>query len=552
MRSSRILALTLFSPLLGATLAAPAAAQTPRLLARQGQQIFGVGEITDVTGLAVNGDGDWLVKVGTPDITDVVLRNFNVTAQSGLALADPAGALIDRFVDMNINDAGNIGWILNLTNTKGGAFDNAGVYWNARRVVQKNFDTTAPEYAPGTPYKTLKALVMNNREQFILAGDVDDPDNAGSLDPMIMKITVIPTPGGIDVIEQVVVKEGDVMPSTGNRRFQKTFPNFEKFGFNDDGDLLYIADVDGTGSDQFMFLNRDLVLRQGGPSLIPGRNWKDLGDTKIGMNNSREFIFNGELDGDTSSDRIIVKNNNEIVAQEGQSFPELGRDVQDFEKARLQITEGGDVFWYADMTGDESNDNIIFRNRTPLVRENVTTYGPGLVINKIFGFRDSYLASTNGRYFVFEGTIGTGSAAAFMMDLGLAERLPECFGNEGSLRVASGLPILGQRLTFAVDNGQGIGVTPFLLVSTRPAGTCGIQVPYGEWVISLAPQHLQAILTGIPWAGTPRNFSGTIPNDPALVDQLVYLQAIFFDAGDMLPAPPFRLTNGMRVQIGLP
>jgi hypothetical protein len=228
------------------------------------------------------------------------------------------------------------------------------------------------------------------------------------------------------------------------------------------------------------------------------------------------------------------------------------RQVQDFEKARVQISDQGDVFWYADMTGDDSNDNVIFRNQTPLVRENVTTYGPGLLINRILGFRDSFLASTNGRYFIFEGTIGNGDSAAFLMDLGVAERIPECFGNEGTLRVASGLPILGQRLTFAVDNGQGIGVTPFLLVSLRPVGTCGVQVPYGEWVISIAPPHLQAILTGIPWAGTPRNFSGTIPNDPALVDQVVYLQGIFFDAGDQLPAPAFRLTNGMRVQFGLP
>ena len=43
-----------------------------------------------------------------------------------------------------------------------------------------------------------------------------------------------------------------------------------------------------------------------------------------------------------------------------------------------------------------------------------------------------------------------------------------------------------------------------------------------------------------------------IPDDPNLVGQSVYAQGLFFDAGDQIPAPPFRLTNALRVTFSAP
>ena len=119
-----------------------------------------------------------------------------------------------------------------------------------------------------------------------------------------------------------------------------------------------------------------------------------------------------------------------------------------------------------------------------------------------------------------------------------------CGGNpDGSLTVLSGAALIGETLTFGVDNPlgtQGAGALPFVLATLAPAPgfPCGLSVPglgmggpgaAGELLVSVAGANV--LFTGAAWSGSgsPAPVPVALPFNPGLVGVPVYFQGLLFD-----------------------
>jgi hypothetical protein len=116
------------------------------------------------------------------------------------------------------------------------------------------------------------------------------------------------------------------------------------------------------------------------------------------------------------------------------------------------------------------------------------------------------------------------------------------FNPSGSLILLSGEPILGQTMTFGIDNPlgtQAAGSIPVIAMSSVPArgfpcGTLrsgyGMADGVGELLFNPS-QLLMPFVLGLPWqgAGMPSVVSLPIPSDPVLAGIAAYIQSVLYD-----------------------
>jgi len=207
------------------------------------------------------------------------------------------------------------------------------------------------------------------------------------------------------------------------------------------------------------------------------------------------------------------------------------------------------VFWRAET---DAGDEAFMRNYTPIVIRNVTTIN-GSLVSRVEPADSAFHASTDGRFWIgrieLQNQVGR---MLVMADFGLALPIPGCNGNTATLTIESAEPLAGGHLNLEMDQGQTPGVRPILLFSTRariPGSECGVNTPAGELLISTS--NVIARLIAPPWNGTPTRFDLPIPADPSLIDVKLWIQGYFRDVGGLTPED-FRLTNGLRVEIGAP
>src|SRR5678815_2771249 len=93
---------------------APSHAQTITQLAKDGDVVPGIGNITSVDDLSVNDSGTWLVEVDTDGPVNpgdgAVLSNGVVYAYETQPLAAPVGAGISSFGSIKLDDSGRATW----------------------------------------------------------------------------------------------------------------------------------------------------------------------------------------------------------------------------------------------------------------------------------------------------------------------------------------------------------------------------------------------------------------------------------------------------------
>ncbi|MGE0480060.1 MAG: hypothetical protein AB7Q17_06265 [Phycisphaerae bacterium] len=368
--------------------------------------------ITDISTVAVNDAGDWFVTVTTdnadPDLRFVMIRNGTQFARENDALAAPVGSNISSFDSQRINANGDAGWNLFLRNT-GGTTNDSGIFFNTTLLIQESAVSNATDFSPGTPYIGFFEVRMNDANQLASVLSVDDPAITTSVDRALMRLDYDPGMGILT--EAVVYKEGDVLP--GQEQALTDFgTTHDTFGFNNAGDVLYVASLTGnTATNGVIYRNDTLIAQKGDPSPVDARTYANIGtSTKVAINDAGDVVFKASLAGDLATDTILIRNGQKFM-QEGDLAPQVGGEtLTGFGTGPVWINDLG-VVWYGAWTGATANNHGLFLNDQLLIRRGVTTIDGFNVttvagsVNGSGGISNGFETSPNGRYIILRAVI---------------------------------------------------------------------------------------------------------------------------------------------------
>lgn len=418
----------------GALLLLPAAAAAggaPEVvpLVVEGDSVPGVGLVTTINNIAVNGAGDWLVEADTDAAANdvVLLRNGVLEVREGDALpAFPPGATLSSFDSVTLNDAGQAGFNFflagpptNQDSSVNAYLDTAGsIAAETVEVVQEG--DPAPDLSPGTPLIGFFDVKVSPAGALLVTASVDDPAIPTTVDRALYVWTSDPNAGGV-VTSALVAAEGDVLPGQVVALSDfGTGPH--ETAINTAGDVLFAVDIPG-GLDAVYFWDGTFteIAQEGDPSPVAGRNWAVLTSTALDLSGTGGVVFRGTLDGDTTTDSVLVQDG-AVLIQEGDTLPAIGGvfTFTSFGTGPLEVSASGDVLWYGDWNDpDTTVDAGLFLDQTLLVQEGVTTV-PGLgVIATLRGVEDGYHMSDDGRFVIFEAVLASGLDGAFLIETGL-------------------------------------------------------------------------------------------------------------------------------------
>ena len=532
------------------------AAQSAVRAVQIGDTVAGVGTVNKVVEAIVNDSGEWLVHAGTDNedatIDGVLIRNGFLTLQEGTTVGNPSGARIDVFRSLNLDSRGDAGWELRLLNALPAIY---GLYYNTRLIVLDGDPAPAPFSAGATYFSFNKIARYNDNWQMLVLCLVAEPSVPGANEDALI---VFSTDGnGTLTDEKVLAYEGATLNGQSNTVRQIT-GNRNSFAINDAGQAMYLVRMNGpTSSDYAIYLDEEIVAQENMNSPQAGRRFESLNGARVDLNDRGDIVYTANLTGNTSSDSVIFKNDSIFVREGGPAVPGV---IQSFGSGTpVQVTDAGDVVYYANSTGATASDESIYFNRTPIVREGVTPVGSDIVVT-VKNSAESFNVSPNGRYLMFIGTTedpigGDLIEGAFVVDIGGTEILDGCYGNQPTLRRTDGFPVQGTTMTLSLNNAQAQGALSFLMASDRlvpGAPPCGLQIPSGELLIDFGQNgNPIAGFLGTSWIGSPVEIQVPIPTGPGLTDLSLYLQGIFFDSvGNS--SQPLALTNALRIEIGAP
>ena len=354
-RIRRFAGLSAASVGLSALLVAGSAAQAPIFVLRAGDAVDGGAETVAALGTGVvSSSGQWAVLART-NSTDraadqVLMRDGVLSVREGSSVASPAGAAVDGFGPMDLDDAGNIFQVYYLSGTSG-VGDDTGLYRNGALLLQEGMVSGAPQFGAGTTYRGFLNVKCNGSGTVAaLVAAVNDPAVAGDLEIAVIRLDLS---GGAVTGETVIAKQGDVLagqtqPVTGFGT------GLHQLAVNEPGGVLYFADLAGDPAvDGTIYLDGTLVAQEGGAAPDPGRTYELLRSRGLDVNDLGEAIFHADLDdSDTSDDAALVWADS-IVVREGDPPPGLplpGSFVhRDFgaPSSAVAVDNGGNVAYSA-------------------------------------------------------------------------------------------------------------------------------------------------------------------------------------------------------------
>ena len=509
--------------LIAVSLSLPLAAQTA--LVEEGDNLAGLGNVTSIANLAVNDAGEWIVEVDTDNADTnadaALVKNGALLLVEGGALPAPLGATVDTFDTVNLNNASASCWNLFLDGTAGSS-DDSGIYFGDALLIQESAASTASAFTPGTPYIGFFETKINDANDTLVMASVDDVAIASSVDRALVILDL--DGSGTLLSETVIAKEGDLLAGQS-----ETVADFEtgphNFAFNDLGDVLFIADLNGdTAVDHAVYLNDTILAQEGSPSPVAGRNWFSLSGAEVDLSDNCEYVISGSLEGDAASNLLIEKNGAKFV-QEGDVLAAVApAPLTSFGSGPVLIANSGNVLWYATFaTGDTNTDSGLFVDDTLLVQEGVSTVG-GVVIDTLRGIQDGYTISPNGRYVVFEAVLLDGTEGAYLIDRGQVAHQELRNGSGINVVCLKGLtpPAIGTAWMTQIDSTHHAGAT-FVALFAHGQPLAGLPLAIGELLVDVgSPQVLllAAVATGVDV------LSANVPNDVSVIGASIHGQGI--------------------------
>jgi hypothetical protein len=489
---------------------ASAGAGSITTLVKEGDAIPGVGNVTLIDNVAVNDSGEWIVEVDTDfantEMDQVLVKNSAVFIREDQALPDPPGSRVGSFDSVNLNNNGHSGWNFFLAGTNG-TFDDSGIFYDTTLVIQESDTSTALDFSAGTPYIGFFDAKANNANQIMIVASVDDPAIPTTVDRALV-IALHDGAGGL-LGESVLMKEGDVPPGEADSVADfGTGPH--ESAFNDNGNILFFADLTGnTATDGTIYCDALLIAQEGSPSPVTGRNYELLSGRGLDLNNGLGHVFKANLDGATTDDELIVRND-EVFVREGEGLPAIAPftfTAFGLTSGPVQISDPDQrVLWFGDWNDPDTNvDTGLFLDSMLIVQEGVTTID-GVVVDEIANGTDAFVMSDNGLWAVFEATLVGGISGAFRIALpgnptGVDAPAPASAPGRFALRVLGPSPLgLGSSLGFAYDvpsPGADVSIRVFDASGRRVASLVDGRVPPGSHVGSWSPDAEGRLASGV-------------------------------------------------------
>jgi hypothetical protein len=523
---------------------------TPLLL--EGDAVVGVGAVTRIDNLAVNDLGQWQVEADT-DNSDtngdsVLVRNGVLFLQEGQSLATPIGALLDSFDSIELNDAGDASFNHFLDGTSGSS-DDSGIYFNDLLLIQEGDSATSAGFSSGTNWIGFFETKLNDSNQMLVLGSVDDPAINSSVDRALVRLTL--NPDGSIAATDLVVKEGDVLLGA-TEAVQDAETNPHALALGDDGLTLWVADLEGdTIADGAICIENQILFRENDPSPIPGRPWESFGSTKLDRHPIGGVVFTATVQGDNASDAVIVQDNT-VFQQEGGPVPGVpGATLASFGSGPVQIGASGRVLWFGSWNETSGTVEGLFLGEDLVVQTGVTQIAGQTVVD-ISGVQDGYRMSDDGKRIIFEAELADGRQGAFLAELQAdVEVLGSCTANLASMSAPNGGPTVGQTFDLAFDTAASTSAFSFLATAPGLAplgGPCGLQLPeIGEVVIDFTQYQLLEL--GV-LASFPTTVGVTIPDLPSILGKDLFVQALLIDLTGVGVQAAY-LSNGLRVCFGI-
>lgn len=141
--------------------------------------------------------------------------------------------------------------------------------------------------------------------------------------------------------------------------------NEEDFDANADGSILIGVDIEGAPFDSdgaIVYYNAltdtyELIAREGDPSPLVGRNYDGLFNKPVALNDNGDIAFLASVDGDYGDDGIIVVND-AVVAQEAMTVgTAVPGDLQlGYANANIEMDNDGNIVWYG--AWNELKENV--------------------------------------------------------------------------------------------------------------------------------------------------------------------------------------------------
>ncbi len=390
--------------------------------------------VTGIESLDVNNNGDWILELATnaaSEFNRLVVINNSIEYRKGFGFAEPMGGLISSFDSVRINGNADIGWNL-FFSVSLPSNEDSGIFFNDLLLIQESDETTDTDaLTPGTPYIGFFETRMNDNNQLFAIASVDDPKITSSVDRVAVWLDY--DAGTNTFVETVLAKESDILP--GQTEAVTDFgTGTENQAINNAGQALYVATLTGpTATNAAIYRDLTLIRQKGDESPIAGRTYTNIGSsTRLDMNSSGDWVFVGNISGDAADNQVVVSNDT-IVAQRGTPAPGTGENINTFGTAPVRIDDEGSVWWYANLTGDTSQNAAIFRDGELIVRKGVEV--GGFVFTTISGstatsgITKGFSVSPSGEYLLFRGILDDGRRGAFLVTFGGCDNVADLNGD---------------------------------------------------------------------------------------------------------------------------
>lgn len=543
--------------LLLAGASAPLAAQSVRSLLSEGDAFTGLGDVVGVVALAVNDEGEWLAEVvidpGNEEETlrAAVLNGAPILVE-GDFMANTGGENLAAFGAMGLDEDVRLLWNLVSDEEEG---PDEYVFDSFQPLAVEGGIPSADPVSVGFTWASFGTLDPDGQGGLVLVAELNE-EGAGQRTGLLHQR--LGESGGLES-ETLLLLEGDPFEG-GTLQTIGLNRNGHDIAAQGDHWAAAVADDGPATGDAAIVFDGEVVIREGDESPLEGFTWGDMFQPGVDVTAAGSWLAQVDVEQLGTSLEVLVVDG-EIVRSAGDVLPTLAPDALiDFGNSNgvhLGL-DGGVVAIARTDSGDESRDGVLIRGDTVLVQEGVTSIEGSLLERLRYGV-EALDVSPSGRYVIFRGETSGAVERIMLLDLGLALPMASCTGsNQGTLAAADGFPIVGQSMSFALDDAQSDGALPFFFLSNAPFPgwpDCGAMLPFGELLIDLqaALGNPVLALSAPAWLeGMPSLVTVDVPLDVSLAGPRFYAQGVFWDAAGTAGGERFRLTGGMELELALP